>query len=91
MSAAHADMTRSALSEPFVFGLSFPFPLLGLPSLRLFELRTRRIAMDMARFGSLRGDLGFLWDVPAELVEATDATEGALDRGGVGDCTMADV
>lgn len=90
MSAAHADMTRSALSEPFVFRPSFPFPLLGLPSLRLFELRTRRIAMDMARFGSLRGDLGFRWDVPVELVEATDATEGALDRGGVGDWAVAD-
>lgn len=46
--------------------------------------------MDMAKFGSLRGDLGFRWDVLAELVEAKDATEGALDRGGVGDCTIAD-
>lgn len=87
MSAAHADMTGSALSDPFIFTLSFPFPLplLGLLFLMLFELRTRRIAIDMLRFGSLNVDLGFPLDVPAELVEAKDATDGALESGGVGD------
>jgi hypothetical protein len=44
----------------------------------------------MAKFGSLNGDLVFRWDAPAELVEAMDATDGALDKGGVGDWAMAD-
>lgn len=43
----------------------------------------------MAKFGSLNGDLGFRWDVSAELLEAKDATDGALERGGVGDWAMA--
>jgi hypothetical protein len=88
MSAAHADMTKSALSEHLVLGLtlSFPFPPPGLVLfLMLFELRARRIAFDMVKFGSLNVDLDLALGLEAESVEAKDATEGALERGGVGD------
>ena len=78
-------MTMSALSEFFVLGLSFPFPPSGLIFLRLFELRTGHIAVDMIKLGSLNVDLASALEVAAELSEAKDATEGVLEGGGVGD------